>query len=75
MFSDFVEISALAISNSVDRAQFDAREKRYLEIVGKYKREEVERFPQMLGLLVESFERRVAVVRKESADGLPVKRT
>ncbi|BCZ85518.1 hypothetical protein PTKU64_91930 (plasmid) [Paraburkholderia terrae] len=72
VFSDFVEMSALAISNSADRAQFEAREKRYLEIVGKYKREEVERFPQMLGLLVESFERRVAVIRKETADGLPV---
>ncbi|CAN7794520.1 N-6 DNA methylase [Paraburkholderia hospita] len=72
VFSDFVELSALAISNSADRAQFDAREKRYLEIVGKYKREEVERFPQMLGLLVESFEQRVSVILKETADGLPV---
>ncbi|MGF6483464.1 hypothetical protein [Paraburkholderia sp. JPY419] len=54
VFSDFVELSALAISNSVDRAQFDAREKRYLDIVGKYKKEEVAKFPQMLGLLVES---------------------
>ncbi|MEX3935730.1 N-6 DNA methylase [Paraburkholderia phymatum] len=72
VFSDFVEMSALAISNSADRAQFEAREKRYLEIVGKYKREEVERFPQMLGLLVESFEQRVAVIRKQTADGLPV---
>lgn len=72
VFADFVEMSALAISNSVDRAQFDVREKRYLEIVGKYKREEVERFPQMLGLLVESFEQRVAVIRKETAEGLPV---
>lgn len=72
VFSDFVEMSALAISNSVDRAQFEAREKRYLDIVGKYKREEVERFPQMLGLLVESFEQRVTVIRKETAGSLPV---
>jgi hypothetical protein len=64
VFSDFVELSALAISNSVDRAQFDAREKRYLDIVGKYKREEVAKFPQMLGLLVESFELRVAIIGK-----------
>ncbi|MBB4518228.1 hypothetical protein GGD68_007034 [Paraburkholderia fungorum] len=72
VFSDFVELSALAISNSVDRAQFETREKRYLDIVGKYKREEVERFPQMLGLLVESFEQRVAVIGKQTSDGLPV---
>jgi hypothetical protein len=68
VFSDFVELSALAISNSVDRAQFDAREKRYLDIVGKYKREEVAKFPQMLGLLVESFEQRVAIVRNSASD-------
>ncbi|MFM0411304.1 N-6 DNA methylase [Paraburkholderia dipogonis] len=72
VFSDFVELSALAISNSVDRAQFETREKRYLEIVRKYEREEVERFPQMLGLLVESFEQRVAGVGKQTSDGLPV---
>jgi hypothetical protein len=68
VFSDFVELSALAISNSVDRAQFDVREKRYLDIVGKYKREEVAKFPEMLGLLVESFEQRVAIVRKSAPD-------
>jgi hypothetical protein len=68
VFSDFVEMSALAISNSVDRAQFEAREKRYLDIVGKYKREEVEKFPQMLGLLVESFEQRLEVVNKAVTD-------
>lgn len=67
VFSDFVELSALAISNSVDRAQFDAREKRYLDIVGKYKREEVAKFPQMLGLLVESFELRVAMIGKPTS--------
>jgi len=72
VFSDFVELSALAISNSVDRAQFETREKRYLDIVGKYKREEVERFPQMLDLLVESFEQRLVMVGKETSDGPPV---
>ena len=72
VFSDFVELSALAISNSVDRAQFEKREKRYLDIIGKYKREEVERFPHLLGLLVASFEQRLAVVGKETSDGLPV---
>jgi hypothetical protein len=68
VFSDFVEMSALAMSNSVDRAQFEEREKRYLDIVGKYGREEVAKFPQMFNLLVESFEQRVAIVRKSTAD-------
>ena len=60
VFSDFVELSALAISNSVDKSQFDAREKRYLDIVKGYKRDEVERFGHMLGALVETLERRLA---------------
>jgi hypothetical protein len=62
VFRDFVELAALAISNSVDRAQFDVREKRYLEIVGKYKKEEVERFPLMLAELTLAFEKRVSVM-------------
>lgn len=62
VFRDFVELAALAISNSVDRAQFDVREKRYLEIVGKYKKEEVERFPLMMAELTLAFEKRVAVM-------------
>ncbi len=62
VFRDFVELAALAISNSVDRAQFDAREKRYLEIVGKYRKDEVERFPLMLAELTLAFEKRVSVM-------------
>jgi hypothetical protein len=56
VFSDFVELSAIAISNAVDLARREAREARYLEIVGKYEREEVERFPRMLGELVSELE-------------------
>ncbi|MWL91402.1 N-6 DNA methylase [Cupriavidus sp. SW-Y-13] len=59
VFSDFVELSALAISNAVDRHQFDAREKRYLEIVKRYEREDPDRFSRMLGALTMTFEERV----------------
>ncbi|HKR46628.1 MAG TPA: N-6 DNA methylase [Paraburkholderia sp.] len=59
VFRDFVEMAALAISNRVDRAQYDAREKRYMEIVGKYKPEEVQRFPAMFAALTGTFEVRV----------------
>ncbi|MCP3712286.1 N-6 DNA methylase [Paraburkholderia sp. CNPSo 3274] len=71
VFRDFVELAALAISNSVDRAQFDGREKRYMEIVGKYKPEEVARFPKMLSELTMSFEVRVATMT--AARGLGVR--
>lgn len=56
VFGDFVEMAALSLSNSADRAQYDAREKRYLDIVGRYNAEEVARFPQMFGCLVMAFE-------------------
>ena len=59
VFRDFVEMAALAISNRVDRAQYDAREKRYMEIVSKYKPEEVQRFPAMFAALTGTFEVRV----------------
>lgn len=56
VFSDFVELAAISISNAVDLTRREAREARYLEIVSKYEREEVERFPRMLGELVAELE-------------------
>ena len=69
VFADFVEMAAISISNAVDRTQFDAREKRYLDIVRKYSKEEVALFPQMFAELAESFELRVAMMRKASSAG------
>lgn len=59
VFSDFVEISALAISNAVDRHQFAAREMRYLEIAKRYEGDDRERFAKMFGALTLTFEDRV----------------
>ncbi|MCE4369725.1 N-6 DNA methylase [Xanthomonas hortorum] len=56
VFADFVELSCLALSNAVDKAQFDVREARYHEIRKGYAREEFERFAQMLGLLTLAME-------------------
>ncbi len=56
VFTDFCELAALSISNSVDRLHYAKREERYLQIVGKYSPEEVARFPRMLGELVLSLE-------------------
>lgn len=52
VFSDFCELAALAISNSVDKRQYEAREARYLQVVGAYEPDEVARFPHMLAVLV-----------------------
>ncbi|OBR54024.1 N-6 DNA methylase [Paraburkholderia tropica] len=70
VFRDFVEMAALAISNRVDRAQYDAREKRYMDIVGKYKPEEVQRFPAMFAALTGTFEVRVQGMLDGSGVGL-----
>jgi hypothetical protein len=56
VFSDFCELGALSISNAIDKTQFDAREARYLQIVGRYETEEVHRFPRMLAVLVDWLE-------------------
>lgn len=56
VFSDFCEMSALSISNSVDLRNRETREARYLQIVGTYERDEVNRFCEMLGHLVEWLE-------------------
>lgn len=52
VFSDFVEMAAITIANSLDLRQKEAREKRYLQLIGKYEPEEQKRFPMMLGELV-----------------------
>lgn len=62
VFSDFVEMSALAISNAVDQGQYEAREERYLAIARKYTREELDRFARMLAALTMSLELRQAML-------------
>jgi hypothetical protein len=52
VWSDFVEISAIAISNGVDFRQRDEREARYMQLLQRYNPEEVDRFAQALGALI-----------------------
>lgn len=56
LFSDCMETAAIAISNAVDLRQRDAREARYMEIVGRYDRETVEMFPRVLAELTLALE-------------------
>lgn len=65
VFSDFVEMSAIAISNSVDLVNYGLREKRYLEIVKKYTKEECAIFPQIFGELVQALTEDVSDVLGE----------
>jgi hypothetical protein len=52
-FRDFVAMSALAISNAVDKNHYDVREADYMRIVGRYSKEEANCMAQGLGLVVE----------------------
>lgn len=58
VFSDFVELGALCIANSVDKRSevWDKREKLYLDTIGKYRPEEQKLFPEMFADLVEALE-------------------
>ena len=52
LWSDWITVSAIAVSNATDQSHFDEREKQYLSIAGKYTRPEMEAFTEMLALLV-----------------------
>jgi len=56
VFSDWVEMMALALSNVVDFTQAAAREERYLEIVKRYSKDELNKFCEMFALLVDSMD-------------------
>ena len=56
VFSDFVEMGALCVANSVGRGtpEWEAREKQYLKTIGKYGKDEQKLFPAMFADLVEA---------------------
>lgn len=54
-FRDFCEMGAIAMSG-LDLAQMETREKRYLQIIGRYKPDEQKLFPEMFGELVLALE-------------------
>lgn len=51
IFNDFCEITAISLSNSVDKTQFDKREQRYLDIAKKYTKEELLVYAKMFAEL------------------------
>ena len=52
VFEDWVKMSAIAVSNAIDKNQREEREAEYLETVRKYTPEEQNIFAQMIGELV-----------------------
>lgn len=54
VFTDFVTMAAMSISNAVDFKQ--EREKKYNDLIGKYEPDELVRFPELLAIATEGFE-------------------
>lgn len=59
VFSDWVEMMAVSISNTCDWAHAGEREKRYLDIVKRYSKAEIDEMCRMFALLVEALEEEV----------------
>ena len=51
VWSDWITMSAIAISNATDKSHSDEREKQYLKIVERYTKQELETFTDMLTTL------------------------
>jgi len=64
VFRDFCELSALSLSNAVDRTCWQEREDRYMQVIGKYSHDEAHLFGLMLGRLT-------ATLEETQADGGP----
>ncbi len=56
VWSDFVLLGAITISNACDKANFEDREKLYHNIIAKYTKSEAAIFPQLLAYLVMALE-------------------
>lgn len=56
VWSDFVAMFACAISNSLDKQNFDEREKLYLKIIKKYSKDEQTIFPELAAMVVMSLD-------------------
>jgi hypothetical protein len=57
VFTDLMEVSAIAISNAVDRRQFEDREARYMEVVRRYGAEEFRKLAALFPYIVEAMDR------------------
>lgn len=56
VFADFCEMAAISLSNAVDLRNYEKREEQYMAIVKKYSKEEINLFPELLGVLTMEME-------------------
>lgn len=56
VWQDLIVMCACAISNSLDKENYECREKRYLETVNKYTKEEQKIFPELVACITMALE-------------------
>jgi len=56
VYSDFLALAAISLSNTVDLRNRDKREREYLKIISKYTKKEAELFPEILANLIMALE-------------------
>ena len=56
VWQDFITMAAISIANTIRQPQYEAREKRYLEIAAKYDAGELEQFAVMLSEITSGLE-------------------
>lgn len=57
VWSDFIVMFAIAISNSVDKTHFEEREAMYMKIIEKYNEKERKVFPELIAEVVDAFDK------------------
>lgn len=58
VYRDFIEITAITISNAIDLKNFEKREADYMEIIKKYEKDEVLKFAELMSELIKELERK-----------------
>jgi len=56
LWSDFITLTACTISNAVDVSHREKREKLYMTVAGKYTKQELDRFAEILARLVDAYD-------------------
>ncbi len=56
VWNDFIVMVACSMSNAVDKTEYEPREKRYMQIIQKYSKEDQDIFPQMFAETVLALE-------------------
>lgn len=56
VFVDFAEMAAISVGNAVDIVRREKREERYMEVIKRYKPDELAKFPQMFAALTLALE-------------------